>query len=243
MKKAILAVSFGTTYAQAERECIRPVEEALAKAWPDWQVRRAYTAHIVIRRLRERGERINTVEEALEQLKQEGFEKIVLASTHIIPGEEYDSLCRAAEGLPVSEALLTSEEDLHWIAGLMGQIARREGRPVLFMGHGTDHAADETYVRLRAMLPENVYLACVEGSHRLEGILPQLEQLPGKELTLTPLMLVAGDHAHNDLAGDGDDSWKSILERRGFTVHTRLRGLGAEEAVRQRFCEKVGKVL
>ena len=114
---------------------------------------------------------------------------------------------------------------------------------MLFMGHGTDHAADEIYVRLREKLPENVYLACVEGAHRLDTILPQLDAMPDKVITLAPLMLVAGDHAHNDLAGDEDDSWKSILESRGFRVKVRMRGLGAEPAVQQHFCEKVGKIL
>lgn len=243
MKQAILTVSFGTTYAQAEETCIRPVEAALAAAFPDWQVRRAYTARIVMRRLRERGVQISSVPEALEQLKQEGFEKIVLASTHIIPGGEYASLREAAGGLPVSEPLLASDADLDWIAGLMGDIARQEGRPTLFMGHGTDDAADETYVRLRGRLPKNVFLACVEGAHRLDELLPQLDRLSEKRLALTPLMLVAGDHAHNDLAGDGGDSWKSILEARGFDVSIRMRGLGAEKAVQERFCQKVGKIL
>lgn len=243
MKKAIVTVSFGTTYAQAEQTCIRPVEQALAAAYPDWQVRRAYTARIVLRRLWERGEKIDNVAEALERLRQEGFDQVVFASTHVIPGVEYASLCESAGGLPVSEALLSNADDLLWIANLMGRIAAEEGTPVLFMGHGTDHTADEIYVRLREKLPENVYLACVEGAHRLDTILPRLDALPDKVITLVPLMLVAGDHAHNDLAGDEDDSWKSILESRGFRVKVRMRGLGAEPAVQQRFCEKVGKIL
>lgn len=243
MKKAILAVSFGTTYAEAEQTCIRPVEAALAAAYPDWEVRRAYTARIVMRRLRERGVEIHSVEEALGQLRAEGFEKIVLASTHMIPGEEYESLRAAAGNLPVSEPLMNDEADLKWMARRMGEIAAEEGRHTLFMGHGTDHAADETYVRLRALLPENAFLACVEGAHRLETILPQLDALKEKKLALAPLMLVAGDHAHNDLAGDDEDSWLSILTKRGFDVTVRMQGLGADEKVQARFVEKVGRAL
>lgn len=243
MKKAILAVSFGTTYAQAEQTCIRPVEAALAAAYPDWEVRRAYTALIVLRRLRERGVEIDGVEAALARLREKGFEKIVLASTHMIPGEEYESLCAAAGGLPVSEPLMNDEADLRWMARRMGEIADEEGRPTLFMGHGTDHAADEIYVRLRALLPENAFLACVEGAHRLETVLPQLDALSEKKLALAPLMLVAGDHAHNDLAGDDEDSWLSILTQRGFDVAVRMRGLGADEQVQARFVEKAGRVL
>lgn len=243
MKQAILAVSFGTTYASAEETCIRPVEAALAKANPDWTVRRAYTARIVMRRLRERGVPVESVPEALHNLRSEGYSRICIASTHMIPGKEYTQLLEAAEGCPVSEPLLAGEDDLDFLAALMGRIAREAGTPLLFMGHGTDHAADEIYVRLREKLPEQVYLACVEGSHRLEDVLSKLDALPEKKLTLAPLMLVAGDHAHNDLAGETDDSWKSILERRGFSVQVRMRGLGAEEAVQQRFCEKLAKVL
>lgn len=243
MKQAILAVSFGTTYASAEESCIRPVEAALAKANPDCAVRRAYTARIVMRRLRERGTPVPSVPEALSNLRAEGYSPITIASTHIIPGTEYDMLRKAAEGCPVSEPLLANDADLSWMAALMGSIAEAAGTQMLFMGHGTDHAADAIYVRLREKLPEGVFLACVEGKHHLDALLPELGALPEKKITIAPLMLVAGDHAHNDLAGEDDDSWKSILERRGFTVQVRMRGLGAEEAVQQRFCEKVAKVL
>ena len=243
MKQAILAVSFGTTYAQAEEECILPVETALKNAYPGWDVYRAYTAKIVMKRLRERGKQIDDVPAALEKLRKTGYGKIVLASAHMIPGTEYEALREAAQGYPVSEPLLAGEEDLNWMAALMQDITRQEGMPVLFMGHGTDHAADETYVRLQEKLPEGTFLACVEGAHRLETILPQLEKMRGREITLAPLMLVAGDHAHNDLAGTGEDSWKSILEAAGFRVHIRMRGLGAEEQVQQRFCEKTGRII
>ncbi len=243
MKQAILAVSFGTTYSWAEQTCIRPVEAALAQAFPGWLVSRAYTSRMVMRRLQERGEPISGVPEALEQLSREGFDKIVLASTHIIPGKEYAALQEAAGEWPVSQPLLAEEADLDWMARWMDDTARQAGQPMLFMGHGTDHAADETYARLGSRLSREVFLACVEGTHRLEGLLPRLDSLPEKRITLAPLMLVAGDHAHNDLAGEEEDSWKSILEARGFRVSVRMQGLGAEEAIQQRFCQKVAEAL
>jgi sirohydrochlorin cobaltochelatase len=148
-----------------------------------------------------------------------------------------------ADGLPVSAPLLDTEGDLEWMAGLLDGIAAAEGRTLLVMGHGTDHAADETYARLRTVLTDRVKLACVEGRHALEGILDALEAVPGKALTLMPLMLVAGDHAMNDLAGDAPDSWKNILLSRGFDVRARLTGLGALEPVQRRFVEKAGAAL
>lgn len=243
MKKVILAVSFGTSYPEAERSCIRPVERALARAFPDWEVRRAYTSRIILRKLDGMGNPVESEAAALARLRAEGFDKIRIVPTHIIPGEEYEIVTAAAGALPVSEPLLAGEEDLAWMAGQLAAIAAEEDRPLLLMGHGTEHAADAMYVRLRARLPERVFLACVEGAHALEEILPELDALPDRRVTLMPLMLVAGDHAHNDLAGAGEGSWRSILTARGFDVRARLQGLGALEAVQQRFVEKARRIV
>jgi sirohydrochlorin cobaltochelatase len=243
MKKAIIVVSFGTTHADAEASCIRPVERALAAAFPDRDIHRAWTSRIIARRLAARGETVENETEALARLRAEGCGDIAFVCTHMIRGKEYERVLAVADGLPVSAPLLDTEGDLEWMAGLLDGIAAAEGRTLLVMGHGTDHAADETYARLRTVLTDRVKLACVEGRHALEGILDALEAVPGKALTLMPLMLVAGDHAMNDLAGDAPDSWKNILLSRGFDVHTRLTGLGALEPVQRRFVEKAGAAL
>ena len=238
MKKVIVAISFGTTHSDAEAGCIRPVEDALRAAFPDWQVCRAWTSRMIARRLKARGENVENEAEALERLRREGTDEIVLVPTHMIPGQEYRRVLEAADRLPVSAPLLANEDDLDWMAALLDGIARQEGRTLLVMGHGTEDTADETYARLRTRLTERVKLACVEGKYALDGILEDLEAVPGKTLTLMPLMLVAGDHAKNDLAGDEEDSWKSRLLARGFDVRCRLEGLGALEAVQGRFVEK-----
>ena len=243
MKKAIIVVSFGTTHADAEASCIRPVERALAAAFPDRDVNRAWTSRIIARRLAARGETVENETEALARLRAEGCGDIAFVSTHMIRGKEYERVLAVADGLPVSAPLLDTEGDLEWMAGLLDGITAAEGRTLLVMGHGTDHAADETYARLRTVLTDRVKLACVEGRHALEGILDALEDVPGKALTLMPLMLVAGDHAMNDLAGDAPDSWKNILLSRGFDVRVRLTGLGALEPVQRRFVEKAGAAL
>ena len=243
MKKAIIVVSFGTTHADAEASCIRPVERALAAAFPDREINRAWTSRIIARRLAARGETVESETEALARLRAEGCGDIAFVSTHMIRGKEYERVIAVADGLPVSAPLLDTEADLEWMAGLLDGIAAAEGRTLLVMGHGTDHVADETYDRLRMILTDRVKLACVEGRHALEGILGALEAVPGKALTLMPLMLVAGDHARNDLAGDAPDSWKNILLSKGFDVRTRLTGLGALEPVQRRFVEKAGAAL
>ncbi|MBR0368061.1 MAG: sirohydrochlorin cobaltochelatase [Clostridia bacterium] len=242
MKRAILAVSFGTTHEDAERSCICPVEAALAAAFPGWEVFRAWTSRMIIRCVATRGAVIEDEQAALARLRAEGYDKIAVASTHIIPGQEYDRVREAAGALPVSEPLLNDAADLRWMAGLLSDIARQEGRALLVMGHGTEHRANAVYAGLRAELPETVKLACVEGEYGLEGIWDDLEAVPGKRLTLMPLMLVAGDHAKNDLAGDGD-SWKTRLRARGFDVNVRLQGLGALEPVQRRIVEKVGRIV
>ena len=242
MKKAVIAVSFGTTHSDAEECCIRPVERALATAFPDREVCRAWTSRIIARRLAARGERVENEAEVLERLRREGCEDIVFVATHMIRGQEYERVVAVADGLPVSAPLLDTDGDLRWMAEVLDGIAAEEDRTLLVMGHGTDHAADMTYARLREALTDRVKLACVEGSHALDGLFGELDAVPGKALTLMPLMLVAGDHARNDLAGDDPDSWKSILLSRGFDVRTRLTGLGALKAVQQRFVEKARAV-
>lgn len=238
MKSAIIAVSFGTTHSDAEAGCIAPVEDALRAAFPDRQVRRAWTARFIRAALERRGEHVDGVSEAIARLRAEGFSNIALASTHIIRGREYALAEAEAEGLPLSAPLLDGEDDLLWMAELLDGIAREEGRTLLVMGHGTDHAANAVYAGLRQRLSPRVKLACVEGEYGLDGLWDALEAVPGKRLTLMPLMLVAGDHAKNDLAGEGEDSWRSRLLARGFDVALRLRGLGSLEAVRRRIVEK-----
>ena len=238
MKKAILVVSFGTTWREARRTCIAPVEDELFAAFPDRAPARAYTSRFIVRRLQAQGEDIPGEAEALEALRAAGCGDILVACTHMIPGEEYERAAALAEGCRVTRPLLDAEADLERMASLLGGVAREEGRPLVLMGHGTDHAADGVYARLRSKLPEGVFLACVEGSHGLAELLPALDALPEKRVTVMPLMLVAGDHAHNDLAGDGPDSWKSVLAARGFDVRPRLQGLGALAEVRRMYVEK-----
>jgi len=243
MKKAILAVGFGTTYPEAERACICPLEAALKAGYPGYDVFRAYTSRMILRKLRGQGIFIESEQEALERLSCEGYDEIAIVPTHIIPGGEYEKILAAARGIKVSEPLLACDEDLDWMAVLLGCLAAEEQRPLLLMGHGSEHAADAIYSRLRDRLPANVFLGCAQGKCTLEQLIPALEDLPERNLTLMPLMLVAGAHACGELAGCSDDSWKSILEARGFIIRVRMQGLGALPAVQKRFVEKAGRIL
>lgn len=243
MKKAILAVSFGTTLPEAERGCILPVEEALRRAYPGHEIRRAYTSRMIIRKLREQNRNIDGVGEAIAKLESESFDEISIVPTNIIPGGEYDKILAAAKNHPVSEPLLANERDLDWCANLLAVISASLDRPLLMMGHGTEHEADEIYARLRRKLPGNIFLACLEGTHTLESLLPALEALPGRKLAIMPLMLVAGSHARKHLSGESPDSWKSVLEAEGFGISVRMQGLGALNDVQQRFVEKAARII
>lgn len=243
MKKALLAVSFGSSVEAAVETCIAPVEAALSAAFPGWKVCRAFTSRVILSRLRERGVQAEGVEDALARLKTEDYGEIVVAPTHIIPGGEYEKVCRAAAGYRVAEPLLANEEDCAWMAALLGDIAAEEGRPLLAMGHGSDHAADGMYARLREKLPRGVFLACAEGAHPLESALPALARTGRKELVLAPLTLCAGMHAQKLLAGEKSDSWKTKLAAQGYDVRVRMQGLGALAPVQRRFAEKAARVV
>lgn len=238
MKKAVGIVSFGTSYREAELSCIRPVEQTIAQAFPDRDAFRAFTSRIIARSIKRRGEDVENEQELLERLNAEGYEDILLVTTHIIPGFEYEKLTRLAAGCRLSQPLIACADDEEWVAQLLEEIAAEEGHTLLVMGHGTEHAADEIYARIQKRLSGNVFVGCAEGERTLEAILPELERLESKQVVLMPMMLVAGDHARNDLAGDDADSWKSVLTARGFDVRVRMQGLGALKKVQQRYVEK-----
>lgn len=243
MKKAVGIVSFGTSYREAELSCIRPVEQAIAQAFPDRDAFRAFTSRIIARNIKRRGENVENEQELLERLKSEGYEDILLVTTHIIPGFEYEKLSRMATDYRLSEPLIACQDDERWMAQLLEEIAAEAGRTLLVMGHGTEHAADVIYARIQQRLSGNVFIGCAEGERTLEAILPELERLEKKQVVLMPMMLVAGDHARNDLAGDDEDSWKSVLTARGFDVRVRMQGLGALKAVQERYVEKAAAAL
>ncbi len=245
MKQAILVVSFGTSYLDTLERTIAATEAAIAAAFPTWTVRRAFTSGMIMRKLRTRdGIEIDSVPQALERLLAEGFTRVVVQPTHMMHGEEYEKLCaqvapyRNRLCLSVGMPLLHSLEDYRQLTqALLDWLPTPEPQQALvLMGHGTEHFANSAYAQLDYMLSEGgraVYVATVEGYPTLEQVLGRLqEQIT--HVTLAPLMLVAGDHARNDMAGD-EDSWKAELEAEGYQVTCLLQGLGECAAVREIF--------
>jgi sirohydrochlorin cobaltochelatase len=244
-KKGILVVSFGTSYEATRKVTIDAIEEEIAGQFPGWQVRRTFTSHMIIDIYKQRDQiEIDTPEQALEKMADEGFSQVVVQSTHLLNGAEWHDLVVTVNefksripdlklGLPI---LSSTEDYFQAIDALKSQLPRlsRE-HAVVLMGHGTHHPANAAYAALQYMLfmeGLNVYVGTVEGYPELDQVMKLLEQRGIQEVTLMPFMIVAGDHASNDMAGEEEDSWKSVLTEAGYEVNVYLHGLGENPGIR-----------
>ena len=245
MKQAVVCVSLGAS-VPAGRENITAVENVLRRAAQDRVFISAFTSPTVRRILRERGETVYSVEEALEALWRQDVTEVLVQPTHILRGHEYNKLKREAEtwrdrceSLRIGRPLLTDADDLQMLAaGLSATYPARAGETLVLFGHGTDHAANLVYPALQTAFHlagrSDVLVGTAEGWPAFGDVLAQLKARNGKNVHLVPLF-VAGDHALNDMAGGDPDSWKSRLEAEGFAVRSTLRGLGLMPAVQEMY--------
>lgn len=248
-KKALLAVSFGTSHLDTLAKTIAVIEADLAAAFPDRTLRRAFTSGMILRRLAKEGLVIDDVPAALERLAAEGYGDVLIQPTHVMNGDEYDKLAEQAApfqgrfaALRLGAPLLTGVEDYReTVRALLEELPpRRDGAAVVYMGHGTGHFANAAYALLEYVFHDagrpDVVIGTVEGYPGFEEVLRRLEERGDvREVELRPLMIVAGDHAKNDLAGEEPDSWRSQLEARGYAVSCVLRGMGENAGVRRVF--------
>ena len=245
MKQAVVCVSFGTS-VPTYRENITAVENVLRRAAQDRVFISAFTSPTIRRILRERGETVYSVAEALEELWRQGVTEVLVQPTHILCGHEYDKLKREAEtwrdrfeSLRVGRPLLTDTDDLRTLAaGLSAAYPAQSGETLVLFGHGTDHAANLIYPALQTAFHlagrRDVLVGTAEGWPAFEDVLAQLKAGIGKTVHLVPL-LVAGGHALSGMAGGDPDSWKSRLVAEGFVVRATLRGLGVMPAVQEMY--------
>ena len=266
----ILVVSFGTSFNDSRAEDIGGVEKALQAAYPDWSVRRAFTAQIIINHVQARDdEKIDNMDQALERAVDNGVKNLVVQPTHLMHGAEYDELTEAVENykdkfesVKIAEPLLGEvgadetaiNEDKAAVAEAITaeavktagfdslDAAKEEGTAFVFMGHGTSHTAKISYSQMQTQMEqlgyENVFIGTVEGEPEdtaCEAVIEKLKEAGYKKVILRPLMVVAGDHANNDMAGDDDDSWKSQFEASGVfdSIDTQIAGLGEIDAIQQ----------
>lgn len=249
-KKAVLVVSFGTSYNESREKTIGSVEKKIAGALPDYEQRRAFTSQIIIDKVAKRdNEKIDNVTEAMQKLVNEGFGTLVIQPTHVMNGEEYDEMKELTEpfeknfvSVKYGKPLLTSSDDyadtVNAIAKDIPNLADKSCA-VVFMGHGTAHFANASYsaldYRFKAMGFENAFVGTVEGYPDLDKIKKDLAEFKPKKVVLVPLMIVAGDHANNDMAGDEEESWKTQLKKEGYEVECILKGLGEYEGIQDMF--------
>lgn len=239
VKRGILLAAFGTTVPEA-RTALENAEEEFRKAFPDLPVRWAYTSHGVRRKLAGRGVEVDSLETALARMMDEGFTHVAVQSLHTIGGWEFHDLVRNAQAfsgmaggfdrVAVGGPLLNGREDIRRVAGLLLDHQPADRSPdeaLVFMGHGTDHPADALYTALGVELRKrdpNVFLGTVEGATGIEEIRDLLRERGVSRAYLIPFMAVAGDHARNDLAGEEEGSWKSVLSRAGVACVPVLEG-------------------
>lgn len=246
MKQALIIVSFGTS-VPAARKSIDDVEEALTSVMPGADYYTALTSPTIRRILRSRGQQANSLEDVLEMLAPMGYDRVVVQPTHLLCGFEYDKIKAAVAAysskfaaLHLGKPLLSGTEDLLALARLVKQELVEPNHTLVLMGHGTEHFANIVYpafqTTLRLMDCPDAYVGTVEGWPDIQTVIRQLKADGRQNLLLVPLMLVAGDHAIHDMAGDSPDSWKSRLEAEGFTVKCRMAGLGQLPQVQSLYC-------
>lgn len=248
----LLVVSFGTSYNDSRRLTIGAVEDAIEKAFPDYSVRRGFTSQIIIDHVKSRDQvSIDSVAEALDRAAENGVKNLVVQPTHLMNGLEYTDLVNelaeysdAFEKIAVGKPLLTSDEDFEAVIRTITEATAQydDGETaVCFMGHGTEAESNQVYSRMQDMLTEagyaNYYIGTVEAEPSLEDVLAAVRQGNYKKVVLEPLMIVAGDHANNDMAGEEEDSWKTVFEKAGYEVTCLVRGLGEMEGIQQLFVE------
>lgn len=245
-RKAILVASFGTSYRKAGEAAIGAVEQKIAETFPDYEMRRAFTSQKIIHKLKCRdGEVIDNVKEAVERLEAEGFDTLIVQPTHVMNGYEYEDLLR--ELAPYQERfvsfacgkpLLSEERDYQSLVKILAEetaVYQGEKTAIVYVGHGTGHAANAVYTKLEKRLRtagyRNFYIGTVEGTPSLQEAAAAVKQADFDQVVLLPLMIVAGDHACRDIAGDGEYSWKTVFSKEGYRVTCVLKGIGEYQGV------------
>ena len=276
----ILAVSFGTSFNDSRVADIKGIEDALQEANPDWSVRRAFTAQIIINHVQARdGEKIDNVDQALERAVDNGVKNMVVQPTHLMHGAEYDELVEAVENykdkfetVKIAEPLLGEvgadadavNSDKETVAKALTaeavkdagydslDAAKEDGTAFVFMGHGTSHTAKVSYSQMQTQMKDlgydNVFIGTVEGEPEetsCESVIDTVEKAGYKKVVLRPLMVVAGDHANNDMAGDDDDSWLSMFKASGKfdSVDTQITGLGEIKDIQQIYVDHTAEAM
>ena len=256
-RKAILVVSFGTSYAATRKVTIEAIEKDIAEAYPDYKLYRAWTSKMILAKLKKRDNlHINNVKEAMEEMIADGITDVIIQPTHVINGIENELMKEDAlsyresfHSIRFGTPLLTSEEDnqtvIDAIAGEFSYL--KEDEVLVLMGHGTTHYSNAIYAALDYAFKDkghpNIFLGTVEAYPSMLSLMKMVKAYAPKKVVLAPFMIVAGDHAKNDMAGDDPESWYSQFVQEGFQVETVLKGLGEYKGIRELFVKHVADTL
>lgn len=253
-EKELLVVSFGTSFNDSRRLTIGAIENALEEAYPEYSVRRAFTSNIIIDHVQKRdGILIDDLDAGLQRAVDNGVKELVIQPTHLMNGIEYNELSDAVaqyadafESVKIGAPLLTSDEDFKNVEQALVDWTKEydDGKTaIVFMGHGTEAESNGVYAKMQELFTkdgyENYYVGTVEATPSLDDVLALVQAGDYERVILEPMMVVAGDHANNDMAGDEDDSWKSTFEKAGYQVECLLRGLGENETIQQMYVDHV----
>ncbi|MFC0228428.1 sirohydrochlorin cobaltochelatase [Serratia aquatilis] len=256
MKKALLVISFGTSYESTRQKNIAACEQQLAACWGDRQLFRAFTSEMIIRKLRQRdGLQIDNPQQALKRLADAGYQDVAIQSLHIINGDEYEKIANEVRAyshrfqrLVLGKPLLSSYDDyqqlLSALQAQMPPLAADER--VVFMGHGASHHSFSAYACLdHLMVAQNfpALVGAVESYPEVDGLIDRLQLQRVRKVHLMPLMLVAGDHAINDMASSDPDSWRTKIAAAGIETQCWLQGLGENPLIRQMFVDHLDAAL
>lgn len=256
-KKAILVVSFGTSYNDTRDKTIGAIEKEIQLTYKEYDVKRAFTSQFIISKLKQRdGIQIDTVKEAMDKLIKEGYTTVICQPTHVMHGFEYDEMIAAIKPyekkikeIRYCKPLLSSDEDyIKTVSAIQAEFpVLKEAEGLILVGHGTEHFADAVYAaldyRFKSLGSHNIFVGTVEGFPHMEAVKKELQKTNYKKLYLMPFMIVAGDHANNDICGEAEGTWKRGLEAMGYEVEPVLKGLGEVKGIRHIFLNHIDSVI
>lgn len=252
-KKAILIVSFGTSYKETKEKTLDKIEEDISKAYPDYKIYKAYTSKIIIKKLKETYNiSIYTIKEALNKILDDGIKDIIIQPTHVINGvenhkiiSEINSYKDNFNSIFIGSPLVNNSKDISTIIDILKKefsfVKRDEA--IIFMGHGTNYNSNKLYSNMNHIFKEkelnNFFMITMKDYSDINNIIKELKAITPKKIYLTPFMVVAGNHAINDMSSDKDNSLKRLLEKEGFNVQCIIKGLGEYKSIRQLYIDHI----
>ena len=253
MKKGIIITSFGTTHEDTRIKCIESIENRIREEFKDYLILGAFTSKVIMKILKDRDNlHVDNLSQALAKMLEEGICDIYIQPLLIIEGVEYEKILREARNflksnnckVQIGKPLLSSDKDY---VDLISALGLNKEETTVFMGHGSYHKSDQVYQKLEDLIRESgnetTFIGTVEGEKTIGDIVDSLKKKDIDKVILKPLMLVAGDHAKNDMASDEEDSWKSILEKNNIQVKTLIEGLGENKEVQDIFINHLQAII